>query len=394
MTAALASELAGLRREAALAAGAGAAGLALSLLVVVASLVSLGRGLRRMTDAIGLLERGETSIRTETRRDEVGRALAALAKLAGTLGARADAARLISEGDLTISVRPRSEADLLGRSMGNMVAQLSGVALTVKQCAKTVIGGAGELRSAVSSVSEGATRQAAAAQQIAASVRQISGRIDQSAGNARDTEAIAAELSGEARKTAETIGEAVASMRTIAERIGEIGEIARRTDLLAINAAVEAARAGAQGRGFAVVAAEVRELAERSAVVATDIAALSKSTVAASDAARDRLGRLLPEVDRTAALVRDIAVAAQEQSTGIREIGEAMRELDEVIQSNASATEQCDRSLGVLTERAAALGVAVEWRRLPPAGGAVAGVEAKAGAEATTGAAAPPRAVA
>ncbi|MGU3480311.1 methyl-accepting chemotaxis protein, partial [Methylobacterium sp. D48H] len=93
------------------------------------------------------------------------------------------------------------------------------------------------------------------------------------------------------------------AMQTIAQKITIVQEIARQADLLALNAAVEAARAGEHGRGFAVVASEVRKLAERSQAAAAEVGTLSSDTVKAAQQAGDMLGKLVPDIKKTASLV-------------------------------------------------------------------------------------------
>ena len=129
-------------------------------------------------------------------------------------------------------------------------------------------------------------------------------------------------------------------MRIIAEKIGIVQEIARQTDLLALNAAVEAARAGEHGKGFAVVASEVRKLAERSQSAAAEISAMSANTVTAAQDAGDMLGRLVPDIRKTAELVSEISAACREQDIGAAQINEAIQQLDKVTQQNAGASEQ------------------------------------------------------
>jgi methyl-accepting chemotaxis protein len=129
-------------------------------------------------------------------------------------------------------------------------------------------------------------------------------------------------------------------MKQIASKISIIGEISRQTNLLALNAAIEAARAGEHGKGFAVVASEVRKLAERSQKAAAEITDLSSTSVAVAEKAGELLGRILPDVQKTAELVQEITAASREQDTGTTQISKAIQQLNQVIQQNASAAEQ------------------------------------------------------
>ncbi|MEM7529170.1 MAG: methyl-accepting chemotaxis protein [Pseudomonadota bacterium] len=189
-------------------------------------------------------------------------------------------------------------------------------------------------------ISAGAQSQAASAQEASAAVEEMSANIRQAADNSRETERVATQAAERARASGDAVREAVDAMNTIAERINVVQEIARQTDLLALNAAVEAARAGASGRGFAVVASEVRKLAERSSRSAADISELSSRTLSTAGRAGEMLGALVPDIERTADLVQEIAASMQEQNIGAEQINTAIRELDMVIQQNAQASEQ------------------------------------------------------
>ena len=144
--------------------------------------------------------------------------------------------------------------------------------------------------------------------------------IKQNAENAMKTETIALKSATDAKESGKAVTLTLTVMKEIAQKISIIEEIARQTNLLALNAAIEAARAGEQGRGFAVVASEVRKLAERSQVAAREISELSSSSVDVAQDAGILIGKLVPDIQKTAELVQEINAASREQSSGADQI--------------------------------------------------------------------------
>jgi len=166
-----------------------------------------------------------------------------------------------------------------------------------------------------------------------------------------------------ARSSGDAVAQSVGAMRQIADRIRIVREIARQTDLLALNAAIEAARAGSHGKGFAVVASEVRKLAERSQEAAAEIDLLSSDTLQASELAGERLGQLVPDIERTAELVSEISAACREQSVGIGQISQAIVQLDQVTQANAGAANEMAATAEQLAQEAGQLHESIRFFR-------------------------------
>lgn len=274
-------------------------------------------------------------------------------------------AQAVAAGDLrqVPEVKGKDEIAELLRAQTAMVARLREVVGSVNSAVRNVASGASQMAATSEELSQGAAEQAGATEESSAAVELMAENIKQSSENATLTERIALQSADHARASGKAVAEAVQAMQTIAERIMIVQEIARQTDLLALNAAVEAARAGEHGRGFAVVAAEVRKLAERSQNAAAEISALSASTLRTAASAGDMLQALVPDIEKTSALVTEISIAAREMAAGSSQISHSIQQLDKVTQENTSAAEQLSASATELASQADSLADAIGYFR-------------------------------
>ncbi len=262
----------------------------------------------------------------------------------------------LSIGDLNIKVD--SEFEKSEDEMGRLTRGIRLLSDKFKEVIEGItvaseeIENAGEQLSASSLVlSDAVNQQASSLEEISATMEQIVSSIQQNADNATQTESIASNSSKSLEEGNKSTNIALDSMKEIAEKISIINDIAFQTNLLALNAAVEAARAGDQGKGFAVVAAEVRRLAERSSLAASEIMAVSKRGSDVSEQARALMNTSLPEIRRTASLVQEISAASLEQKSGSMQVNESVQQLNGITQQNAAAAEELAANAEELTAK-------------------------------------------
>ena len=270
--------------------------------------------------------------------------------------ARAAAMR-IADGDLTVTVDDRGgdEIGQLLKAMARMAAKLNEVIGEVRHAADNLASASAQVSATAENLSQSASEQAASVEETTASVGEIAAGVEHNTRSAESTDAVAARSAREAGEGGTVVARTAEAMQTIASKIGIIDDIAYQTNLLALNAAIEAARAGAHGKGFAVVASEVRKLAERAQVAAAEIGAVARDSVTLATQAGELLSMLQPSIEETSRRVREIAGNSRAQAGGVQNINESMRQITQITQHTASASEELAATAEQLGSQAAQL---------------------------------------
>ncbi len=273
------------------------------------------------------------------------------------LAAAVAAADNLTNGDISthVEITSNDEIGTLQMGMRKMIDQLAQIISEVRAGATALSGASSQISASAQGLAQGTSEQAASVEETTSSLQQMSASIDSNAENTRQMEQMALKGARDAEDSGKAVRETVEAMNSIAQKISIIEEIAYQTNLLALNAAIEAARAGEHGRGFAVVATEVRKLAERSQSAAKEIGSLASSSVKVAERSGQLLIDLVPAIRKTADLVQEVAAASREQSSGVTQINQALGQVDQVTQRNASSAEELSSTAEQMASQAEAL---------------------------------------
>lgn len=280
-------------------------------------------------------------------------------------------ARRVAQGDLSHRTggRANDEFGLLVQALMDMTISLDGIVREVRRSSERLSFEAIESAQGNSELSRRTREQSGDLQQTATSLEQLTETVKHNASRLQRANGLARQAAEAAvrggvivTQVASAMAEMSASSRRIEEIIGVIEGIAFQTNILALNAAAEAGRAGERGRGFAVVAGEVRALAGRSATAAKEIKTLIADSTARVQVGTEQVqatGRTMEEIlestQRVSELMSDISTTSGEQAVGITEINRSVDSLDKATRQNAALVERAATAAESMRQQAESL---------------------------------------
>jgi len=349
---------------------------------------SLTRPLIHLVGAAQKIAGGDLAVEvtSETRRDEIGTLARAFTGMIQSLKDKAQIAQKIAGGDLTVEAAPLSDADALGNAFSTMVAKLRQQIQEIGDGVDVLASSGSEIMASVSQLTSGAAETSTAVSETTTTVEEVKQTTDVSSQKAKHVAELgqkSVEISRTGLKSIEdTINgmnrikeqvESIADMvvrlseqsQAIGEIIATVNDLAEQSNLLAVNASIEAAKAGEQGKGFAVVAQEIRSLAAQSkqataqvrnilfdvqkaissAVMATELGnKAAEEGVRLSSQAGEAIDVLAQSVTESTNAAIQIAASSQQQLIGMDQVVSAMENIREAALQMAASTKQTEKS--------------------------------------------------
>jgi methyl-accepting chemotaxis protein len=401
--------IAKLRGDVARTLGWAALGLGLVILIGWFIIRDITRALGRMVARADRIGSGDLAVDdgdADTRNDEIGMLGRAFLRMTAALGGMAGAAEQIAAGNLVVAVQPQSEHDVMGRALGNMVAGLSELVghvqrsgIQVNSSVTQIAATAREQQATAAEIAATTTEIGATSKEISATSRELVRTMQEVSGVADDSASLAAKGQSSLSRMEDTMRHVMDAAAGINDKLGVLNEkagninqvvttitkVADQTNLLSLNAAIEAEKAGESGRGFSVVATEIRRLADQTAVATYDIEQTVKEIQSAVTAgvmgmdkftdqvrrgmqevqeAGGQLSQIIRQVQELAPRFEQVNEGMQAQATGAEQISQALTQLSDASQQTVESLRQSNEAIEGLNQVSGALRAGISRFRL------------------------------
>ena len=327
----------------------------ISEIMIVNNMLKMLAPIKMATDQAMNISRGEALVRSRHDEDnELGDLAVSINAVLDYIIGRVELLDRINEGEYSMQVEPLGDTDKLTMAIIRVLKTNNEVLYAIKNAALSVNSAAGEIASGANSLASGSAEQAATMEEFSAVMAEVLAMADKSAEiakstlkNALDSKVLMEESSEAIGRITDAMDSITASGRRIETITKVIDDIAFQTNILSLNAAIEAARAGQHGKGFAVVADEVRLLASKSAAAARETSELVQASIQSVEEGngivRRTAGSLLSmtrNASNAAEEMGTLAGSSEHQRQAISEINNGINQLSTVIQANSAVAQQ------------------------------------------------------
>ena len=350
----------------------------LSAIMVAVTTKAVLKPIQEIDHAIDKMRSGDFSAEiTYTSRDELGHMAENMrAMLISLREITHDQMKMMmgmAEGNFAVKSKDESiyigEFKILYDAIQEIKKRLGETFVQVQQVARRVTAGSDQVSAGAQHLAQGATQQASSIEQLAATITEITQQIKDTAEFSEGSREDTLRIQKEAAKSNEDMQELLKAMGDISENSAQISKIVKtiediafQTNILSLNAAVEAARAGVAGKGFAVVADEVRNLASKSADASKSTAALIENSLSAvqrgreiTDKTAESLTRVIADINKVAESITHIAQEAMTQANSVGQISIGVDQISGVVQTTSATSQEGAASSEDLSSQAQVL---------------------------------------
>ena len=340
----------------------------ITIIIAKAIIHAIDKNVGQFYEAAKVIAQGRVDVNiVKYHDDEFGALADEYMKVVDNIKYQSKIAEEVSNGNLTITVNPKSSEDILGNSMKKLVDDNLHVLSNISEAGSQVTVSSSQVASASQALAQGSTEQASAIEEITASINEIAEKTKQNAEQANEASGLVNTAISDVKEGNEQMKNMVGAMQeinksseSISKIIKVIDDIAFQTNILALNAAVEAARAGEAGKGFAVVAEEVRSLAAKSAAAAAETAELIEESIGKvntgskiADDTAEAMETIAKVVQQSEVIINGIAESSNYQATAVAQIEQAVTQVSQVVQTNSATSEECAAASEELSNQAA-----------------------------------------